>query len=77
MTLIHEYALDVRLYACIRVMAPNVIEARKMVLHHLDCADTNFGIWDDGTPILAEASVDDPVMPCFAVDGDPEHPECD
>lgn len=73
---LHEYALDVRLYACIRVKAASVDEARKLVRFHLDCADTNFGCWADGSPILAEASVDDDEMPCFEVDGDCFHPEC-
>jgi hypothetical protein len=57
-TELHEYAFDVKLLAAIRVKAANETEARELLSQHLNCADTNLGAWPDGSPILAEASID-------------------
>lgn len=54
----HEFLFDVKLFAAIRVTAASEAEARQKLAGALDCADTNFGAWPDGTPILAEASMD-------------------
>ena len=53
-----EYAFDVKLFATIRVKADSEEQARAMLREHLDTADANFGAWPDGTPILAEASME-------------------
>lgn len=58
MTMAHEYTFDVKLFAVIRVRAASESEARKMLTAALDAADANFGAWPDGSPILAEASLD-------------------
>lgn len=54
----HEYLFDVKLFAAVRVTAENAEEARAMIRDQLECADTNFGTWDNGDPICAEASLD-------------------
>ncbi|WP_105132650.1 hypothetical protein [Burkholderia sp. BE12] len=72
----HEYAFDVKLFASIRVKAATIDEARAKLREHVMEADCNFGAWPNGDPILGEASVDDDVMPCFEVDGDSDHPDC-
>lgn len=52
-----EYAFDITLTASIRVNAPDEEQARRLLRGRLDCADTNFGAWPDGTPITAETSL--------------------
>lgn len=55
----HEYLFDATLLASFRVTAPNEAAARAKLQAHLDCADSNFGAWEDsGDPINAEASID-------------------
>jgi hypothetical protein len=66
----HEYAFDVKLLAAIRVKAASEQEAREKLAEHLQCADTNFGAWPDGSPILAEASIDGEAD-LYEVDGEP------
>ncbi len=53
-----EFTFDVKLFSTIRVKAESEDEARAMLEEALSCADANFGAWPDGTPILAEASMD-------------------
>ena len=53
-----EYTFDVKLFSTIRVKAENVLVARKMLEDALDCADSHFGAWPNGDPILGEASID-------------------
>jgi hypothetical protein len=55
---LHEYAFDVTLLAAIRVKAKSLKEARELLNEHLQCADSNFGAWPDGTPITAEATIE-------------------
>ncbi len=54
-----EYAFDVKLFATIRVKATSEAEARTLLRKHVDAADTNFGAWPNGDPIIGEASLDD------------------
>lgn len=54
----NEYAFDIKLFAIIRVKATSLKEARAKLDYHFQCVDSNFGEWPDGTPILAEASMD-------------------
>jgi hypothetical protein len=53
-----EYAFDIKLLAAVRVKATSEREARRMLNDYLQAADCNFGAWPDGSPILAEASID-------------------
>lgn len=52
-----EYAFDIEMRAAIRVKADSEKEARKMLRESLNCADANFGAWDNGDPITGEASM--------------------
>lgn len=54
-----SFLFDVKLFASIRVPAETEEEARRLLKTHVECADTNFGAWPNGDPILGEASVDD------------------
>lgn len=56
---LHEYAFDIYLTAAVRVRAADEESARRELRDKLDCADTNFGAWVNGDPILAEASLID------------------
>ncbi|MDN7537055.1 hypothetical protein [Burkholderia cenocepacia] len=74
----HEYAFDVKLFAAIRVKANSVAEARDKLNECVQEADANLGAWPDGSPILCEVSVEtDEHHPCFEVDGESDHPDCD
>jgi hypothetical protein len=53
-----EFTFDIKLFAAITVKAETEKEAFEMLLEHTECADCNLGTWPDGTPILAEASVE-------------------
>ena len=52
-----EYAFDVSITGAIRVRAESIEEARDLLLEYVDAADTNFGAWPDGRPILGEVTV--------------------
>lgn len=53
------YTFDIKLLATIRVKAESATAATKKLRANLECADSNFGAWDDsGDPILGEASID-------------------
>lgn len=56
----NEYLFDVKLFAAIRVKAPDEKTARAMIAKHIEVADCNFGSWPDGEPITGEASTDGP-----------------
>lgn len=65
-----EFAFDVKLFASLRVKAESEAQARALLREALDCADANFGAWPDGSPILAEASMDgEPDL--FEIDEEP------
>lgn len=70
-----EYAFDVKLYAVVRVKAPDRIRAESALATAMDCADLNIGIAaKDWAVTLTEASieVDDVEFPfLFEVDGVP------
>ena len=66
----HEYAFDVKLVAAFRVTAPDEATARAILRDCLDCADSNFGAWPDGSPILAEATMD-AEADLYEIDGEP------
>lgn len=54
---LNEYAFDITLAAALRVKASSEADARAVLAEVLDCADSNFGAWRNGDPILAEASL--------------------
>ena len=64
----HEYAFDVTLNGAIRVKASSETVARSMLVKHLDAADTNFGAWPNGDPILGEVSLHS-IDTLFEIDG--------
>ena len=53
------YLFDVRLFASIRVPAENLADARRQLRDKIECAECNFGTWENGDPIIAEATIDD------------------
>lgn len=66
---LHEYAFDVTLQAAIRVTATSREEAEKILREKMDAANCNGGAWDNGDPILFEASVNNNPASLFQVDG--------
>jgi hypothetical protein len=54
-----EFAFDIRLRAALRVQAATQAEAERMLSERLDCADATLGRWHDGSPIIAEVSLDE------------------
>jgi hypothetical protein len=75
-----EFAFDLRLDVAMRVEAESFEAAVKLLREKFNCADANFGAWDNGDPILAEASLtyEPNKDSLFEVDGDPVEvcPEC-
>lgn len=63
----NHYLFDVECVAAIRVDATSLLKARNMVAEALQCADTNFGAFPDGSPILGELS--ERVIRCVEVNG--------
>ena len=53
-----EYVFDVKLFTTLRVKADSEAKARADLRRMLNCADANFGAWDEGDPILGEVSMD-------------------
>jgi hypothetical protein len=53
----NEYAFDVVLAAALRVKASDEADARLQLKGALHCADTNFGAWRSGDPIIGEVSL--------------------
>lgn len=51
-----EFLFDVTIKTSIRVTADTAQEARDLIFERIDCAETNFGAWPNGDPILAEAT---------------------
>lgn len=54
----NEYAFDCKLFCALRVKAKTQRDAEAMVREHIEGASANFGCWTDGSPIIAEVSVD-------------------
>lgn len=54
-----NFTFDIPLLASITVAAADPETARKMLETALDCADTNFGAYPDGSPIIGEVSLAD------------------
>jgi hypothetical protein len=56
-TVLHSYGFDLELACSLHVQATSHEHALRILRDKLDCADTNFGAWDNGDPILGEVSV--------------------
>lgn len=54
---LHEYAFDLELIVALRVKATSHEQALRTLRDTLDCADSHFGAWPDGSPVLGEASL--------------------
>ncbi len=65
------FTFDVKLFATIEVAASSENEARTLHNSKLGAASCNGGCWENGQPILFEASVDDGESACelVTVDG--------
>jgi hypothetical protein len=64
-----EYTFDMKLYASIRVEAASEEEAKRLIDAHMHCAESNFGAWPNGDPILGEVSINgEPAL--LEVDGE-------
>jgi hypothetical protein len=57
----HEYAFDVTLHTVIRVNALSMEAAEAMLRDAFYSADSNFGAWPDGNPILASCTMEDAI----------------
>jgi hypothetical protein len=67
---VNEYAFDVKMNASLRVQAQTQTQAKQIMQHTLQCADANLGAWPDGSPILAEISMDgEPDL--YEINGEP------
>jgi hypothetical protein len=73
-----EYIFDVKLTGTVRVEADSEADARKMLGEAIECADTNFGAWPNGDPILGEVSLacGDPVLAADVMARDSAGCEC-
>jgi len=69
----NKYAFDLKLDVSLRVEAKSYAEAVKILREKLNCAEANFGAWDNGDPIEGEASLnyDPPKDDIYEVNGDP------
>lgn len=56
-----RFTFDIPLLASITVAATDPETARQMLQTALDCADTNFGAYPDGSPIIGEVSLADDI----------------
>jgi hypothetical protein len=52
-----QFTFDLPLLASVTISADNPEAARQMLQSALDCADTNFGAFPNGDPILGECSL--------------------
>lgn len=52
-----KFTFDMTLTAAISVDAPDAETAKRWLIEALDCADTNFGAYPNGDPILGEVSL--------------------
>lgn len=68
-----KYSFDLKLIAALTVEAPDAITATRIIRDLLNCADTNFGAFLDGSPALGEVSIDTDAPDCVrihAIDGE-------
>ena len=69
-----KYSFDCYLVVAVTVPALDEIGARAALNDALQCADSNFGHWPDGSPIVAEASLtyggQIPPPHLYAIDGE-------
>ena len=53
-----EFMFDVKLWTSLRVSADTPTDARKILRSAINGAQVNFGVWPDGSPIIAEVSTE-------------------
>lgn len=56
-----QFTFDLPLLASITIAADDPETARQMLQAALDCADTNFGAFPNGEPILGECSLSEDI----------------
>ena len=61
------FTFDVKMFATIEVVANNEKDARAALRSKVTDASCNAGCWEDGRPILFEASVDEGDSACELV----------
>lgn len=54
---LHSYGFDLELSCSLHVKATSHEHALRILRDKLDCADSNLGLWPDGSPILCETSL--------------------
>lgn len=58
MSTMHEYLFDVKLFCSLRIKAETQAAAEKQIEELLNCATANFGMQADGSPLIAEVTLD-------------------
>jgi len=74
-----DYGFDLKLDIALHIKAESYEDAKRILKEKLNCASANLGAFDNGDPILAEATLNDVITPdmLFEVDGeDPMVCEC-
>lgn len=66
-----KFTFDMKLDVSLTVEADTEAAARTKLHAAMDCADTNFGAWPNGEPILGECSVNGNVVRLAMIDGNP------
>jgi hypothetical protein len=72
-----EYTFDMTLAAAITVTADSAEQAATWLREAIDCADTNFGAYPNGEPILGETSLEVSTLRLGMVDGKDYEPPLD
>lgn len=66
-----QFTFDMRMVASITVAAGTAEQARQWLIDALEAANTNFGAYPNGDPILGEVSLADDVGPVLSmIDGE-------
>lgn len=67
-----EYAFDVKLITSIRIRSGSAVDAVYELQGLLNCVSANLGAFPDGSPIVAEVSMDPDFWPkLYEIDGEP------
>lgn len=69
-----DFTFDMQLQAAITVTAPTREAAEAELLRVLDCADTNFGAFKNGSPVLGETSLLPETLRLGMIDSEPYVP---
>lgn len=66
------YTFDVKIWATVRVSAPNEEAARRLMAATLDGSSANLGAWPGGEPIVTDISLEEGDSPSELVEIDGE-----